>query len=100
MKVLKLKNTYPEITLELILPCKDQTKGWRSPEIEKYNKKQRRKDRKIDTTAAEYFSEQKKLDIANEMIFQLGDKEFWDNWREDEVFITRKGKEIILKRNE
>ena len=28
LKVLELKEQYPSIRLELILPCKDQTRGW------------------------------------------------------------------------
>lgn len=28
--VIELKEKYPEISLELILPCKDQSKGWNS----------------------------------------------------------------------
>lgn len=28
---------YPHIRLQLVLPCKDQTRGWRDGDIEKYN---------------------------------------------------------------
>lgn len=65
--------------------------------IDDYNERQVRKDRKIDQTAYEYFCENKNLDIANEMIFQIGDMDFWERWREEEVRTTRKGKEIVIK---
>jgi len=65
--------------------------------IDDYNAKQVRKDRKIDQSAYEYFCENKNLNIANEMIFQLGDMDFWRKWREEEVRTTRKGKEIVIK---
>lgn len=68
-----------------------------APAIEAYNEKQRRTDRRINVSAAEYFSENKNLDLANEMIFQIGDKAFWDQWRTDTRHTTRKGKEIIIK---
>ncbi|MBO5883112.1 MAG: DUF1273 family protein [Clostridia bacterium] len=35
-KVLKLRKTYPEISLELILPCKDQTRGWSAKDKQIY----------------------------------------------------------------
>ena len=37
-RVLKLKEREdaPKVTLELILPCKDQTKGWTSDDIKRY----------------------------------------------------------------
>lgn len=65
--------------------------------IDDYNARQSRKDRKIDQPAYEYFCENKNLDIANEMIFQIGDMDFWERWREEEVRTTRKGKEIVIK---
>lgn len=64
------------------------------PQIDAYNAKQRRKDRKIEETAYEHFCENKKLDIAVQAIFQIGDKDFWDRWRTDEV-IQRRGEEIV-----
>ena len=67
-----------------------------SEHIEEYNRKQRRSDRKIKTSAFEYFESNKKLDLAVESIFQIGDKESWSTLR-SERSITRKGKEIILK---
>ena len=35
--VLELKEIYPNITLDLILPCRDQTKGWNEENIRAYN---------------------------------------------------------------
>lgn len=35
--VIAAKESYPDIRLHLILPCKDQTRGWRDADIEKYN---------------------------------------------------------------
>lgn len=34
--VLKLRTFYPQIRLVLVLPCKEQSKGWNSEDIEKY----------------------------------------------------------------
>ena len=45
--------------------------------VKKYNQKQTRDDRKID----DYFEKvcnSKNKDIAVELIFQLGDKDYWD----------------------
>ncbi|MBR3767360.1 MAG: DUF1273 family protein [Clostridia bacterium] len=35
--VLALKKDYPEIKLHIIIPCKNQTRGWREEDIIKYN---------------------------------------------------------------
>lgn len=65
--------------------------------VEEYNNKQKREDRKIKTTAFEHFEKDKGLDIANESIFQIGDKEFWDKFRIDEVVGKNKnGDDIII----
>lgn len=66
-----------------------------SKEIVAYNAKQRRRDRKINKDAFSYFCDNKATDIANEVIFQVADKEFWDQFREDKI-IKRKGKEYVL----
>lgn len=66
------------------------------PYVAEYNDRQKRADRKIRTSAFEYFCAQKKLDIATEAIFQIGDKEFWSQWRTDTV-VRRNGKEVVLK---
>ena len=34
--VLELKEKYPHIELDLILPCRDQTRGWNQPSIKTY----------------------------------------------------------------
>lgn len=49
--------------------------------VDEYNEKQKRADRKIKKTPFEYFSDNKNLDIANEIIFQIADKEFWSATR-------------------
>lgn len=65
--------------------------------IADYNKKQKRKDRKIDKSATDYFAENKNLDIANEVIFQLGDKQFWKQFRTDVAMKTSSGKVYVKK---
>lgn len=63
--------------------------------VDEYNKKQRRKDRMINS-AFDHFENNKKLDIAVESIFQVGDKEFWAQYRTDKFFgKSKKGKDII-----
>lgn len=59
---------------------------------DRYNEKQKRADRKISVSPFEHFNNNKKMDIATESILQVADKEFWDEFRTDEV-IVRKGKE-------
>lgn len=34
--ILKLKNRYPDIKLNLALPCSSQTKGWKASDVELY----------------------------------------------------------------
>lgn len=36
--VLKLKETYPQIRLVLVLPCLSQTRGWKAADIEEYER--------------------------------------------------------------
>lgn len=64
------------------------------PHIDAYNEKQRRKDRKIEESAFEHFCSNKKLDVAVQAIFQVGDKDFWARYRSDE-HIQRRGKETV-----
>lgn len=65
--------------------------------VDQYNAKQKRNDRKINSSAFEHFEKDKGLDIANESIFQIGDKEFWDKFRVDEVVGKDKnGEDIII----
>lgn len=59
---------------------------------ERYNKNQKRADRLISESPFEHFNNNKKMDIATESILQIADKEFWEEFRTDEV-IVRKGKE-------
>ena len=59
---------------------------------ERYNDRQTRSDRKISVSPFEHFNNNKKMDIATESILQVADKDFWDEFRTDEV-IVRKGKE-------
>lgn len=63
--------------------------------IREYNRKQKRKDRRILDDPFDYFCGNKKLDIAAEAIYQIGDQEFWARWRTDEVVGHRKGKDIV-----
>lgn len=59
--------------------------------IEEYNAKQRQKCRRITATAFEYFEMNKSTDIANETILQIGDMDFWEQYRiEKEVKRNRK----------
>jgi len=37
LTVIKLRQKYPQIKLILVLPCKEQTKGWNNNDIEIYN---------------------------------------------------------------
>lgn len=53
--VLELKKDYPQIKLILVLPCPDQTKGWKEGDIRKYNIIKENAD-KVVFTADHYFS--------------------------------------------
>jgi uncharacterized phage-like protein YoqJ len=53
--VLELKKEYPQIKLILVLPCPDQTKGWKEGDIRKYNIIKENAD-KVVFTADHYFS--------------------------------------------
>lgn len=37
LTIIKIRKLYPHIRLILVLPCKDQTKGWSTYDIESYN---------------------------------------------------------------
>ena len=37
LEVLRLKSKYPHIKLIMVLPCKEQTSGWRKKDAENYN---------------------------------------------------------------
>ena len=64
--------------------------------IDEYNEKQKRADRKIKKTPFEYFSDNKNLDIANEIVFQIADKEFWSATRIEKEKVVN-GKKHIIK---
>ncbi len=64
--------------------------------IDEYNEKQKRADRKIKKTPFEYFSDNKNLDIANEIVFQIADKDFWSATRIEKEKVVN-GKKHIIK---
>lgn len=64
--------------------------------IEEYNVKQRQKCRRITLQPFEYFCENKSTDVANETIFQVGDMDFWEQFRIEKE-IKRNGKTYIQK---
>ena len=55
LTVLELKSDYPEIMLILVLPCKDQTRGWKDIDIEKYEWIKSKAD-KVVYTAEHYYN--------------------------------------------
>lgn len=64
--------------------------------VDDYNAKQKRKDRIIKTSAFEHFENNKKLDVAVESIFQVGDRNFWSQYRTDEYLgKNKKGYDIV-----
>lgn len=64
--------------------------------IEEYNAKQRQKCRRITMQPFEYFCKNKSTDIANETIFQVGDMNFWEQFRIEKE-VKRNGKTYIRK---
>lgn len=52
--VLELKEKYPQIKLILLLPCKDQTRGWYDSDVKRYNEILSRAD-KVVYTAEKYY---------------------------------------------
>ena len=55
MTVLELKSVYPDIKLILVLPCKNQTKGWSETDIQKYEWIKSKSD-KVVYTSEHYFN--------------------------------------------
>lgn len=53
--VLELKNIYPHIKLILVLPCKEQTKGWKQYDIDEYERIRSKAD-KVVYTAEHYYN--------------------------------------------
>ena len=47
--VLRLKGEYPGIRLILVLPCRDQTRGWREADVRRYRDILRRADKVVYT---------------------------------------------------
>ena len=45
--VLEMKKEYPQLRLILVLPCEDQTRGWRSEDIAVYEDIMRRSDKVV-----------------------------------------------------
>ena len=54
LTVIKLRREYPQIKLILVLPCKDQTSGWESNDIQIYNYILEQADKVVYTAEAYY----------------------------------------------
>lgn len=54
LTVIKLRREYPQIKLILVLPCKDQTSGWESNDIQVYNYILEQADKVVYTAEAYY----------------------------------------------
>lgn len=64
--------------------------------VDEYNENQKRNDRKIKMDPFEYFESNKQMDVATEAIFQIGDKDFWSNYRTDtNLGTSKRGKQIV-----
>ena len=48
--VLRLRETYSELRLILVLSCKDQTRGWKAKDVDKYEKIRQRADETVYTS--------------------------------------------------
>ena len=55
MTVLELESVYPDIKLILVLPCKNQTRGWSETDIQKYEWIKSKAD-KVVYTSDHYFN--------------------------------------------
>ena len=53
--VLRLREVYPEIRLILVLPCRDQTRGWKQADVAEYNRIMKAVD-KVTYTSEQYYS--------------------------------------------
>ena len=51
--VLRLKGEYPDVRLILVLPCRDQTRGWKETDVRRYRDIASRAD-KVVYTAEHY----------------------------------------------
>lgn len=56
LTVLDMKKEYPQLRLVLVLPCENQTRGWRSEDIAVYEDIKRRSD-KVVYVSREYTSD-------------------------------------------
>ncbi len=54
MAVLDLKKVYPDIRLILVLPCRDQTRGWKESDIIKYEWIKSKADKVVYTSEHYY----------------------------------------------
>lgn len=52
--VLRLKGEYPDVRLILVLPCRDQTRGWKEADVRRYRDIASRADKVVYT--AEHYS--------------------------------------------
>ena len=48
--VLRLREKYPKLRLILVLPCKDQTRGWKAEDKNKYEEIRQRADKTVYTS--------------------------------------------------
>ena len=53
--VLRLQKIYPEIRLILVLPCRDQTRGWKQADVAEYDRIMKVAD-KVTYTSEQYYS--------------------------------------------
>ena len=53
--VLRLREIYPEIRLILVLPCRDQTRGWKQADVAEYERIMKAAD-KVTYTSEQYYS--------------------------------------------
>ena len=53
--VLRLRETYPEIRLILVLPCRNQTRGWKQDAVAEYDRIIKAAD-KVTYTSEQYYS--------------------------------------------
>ncbi len=70
LAVLRLKDNFPSVSLELILPCRNQTRFWSAHDIEVYNDILSRADR-VEYIANTYTSTC--LHERNNRLVELGD---------------------------
>lgn len=47
--ILRLRKSYPQLRLILVLPCRDQTRGWRQEDVARYEAIKRRADKVVYT---------------------------------------------------